>query len=57
MDELVADAARKVVVHKLTSLPPALAWHMHEQLAENDRLRAEGTRHLVDAAVAAWPTG
>jgi nucleoside-diphosphate-sugar epimerase len=51
---VVAQARPEALLHLLTSLPPALdPRHMDEQLADNDRLRHEGTRNLVDAAVAA----
>jgi nucleoside-diphosphate-sugar epimerase len=50
----VAGAQPEVVVHELTDLPPALdPRKMEEQLAGNDRIRTEGTRNLVAAAVAA----
>ena len=50
----VERAAPEVVVHELTDLPPALdPRKMEEQLAGNDRIRTEGTRNLVAAAVAA----
>ena len=44
----------EVVLHELTDLPPALdPRKMEEQAAGNDRIRTEGTRNLVAAAVAA----
>jgi nucleoside-diphosphate-sugar epimerase len=48
-------AARpEVVLHELTDLPPNLdPRKMEEQTAGNDRIRIEGTRNLVAAAVAA----
>jgi 2-alkyl-3-oxoalkanoate reductase len=47
-------ARPEVVVHELTDLPPALdPRKMEVQLAGNDRIRTEGTRNLVAAAVAA----
>jgi nucleoside-diphosphate-sugar epimerase len=50
----VERASPEVVVHELTDLPPALdPRKMEEQLAGNDRIRTEGTRNLVAAAVAA----
>jgi nucleoside-diphosphate-sugar epimerase len=50
----VERAKPEVVVHELTDLPPALdPRKMEEQAAGNDRVRAEGTRNLVSAAVAA----
>jgi nucleoside-diphosphate-sugar epimerase len=49
------EAARpEVVIHELTDLPPNLdPRKMEEQAAGNDRIRVEGTRNLVAAAVAA----
>jgi nucleoside-diphosphate-sugar epimerase len=49
------DAARpEAVLHELTDLPPNLdPRKMEEQAAGNDRIRTEGTRNLVAAAVAA----
>ena len=50
----VERAAPEVLVHELTDLPTALnPRKMEEQLAGNDRIRTEGTRNLVEAAVAA----
>ena len=50
----VAEARPEVVMHQLTDLPYALeASQMQAALARNARLREEGTRNLVDAAVAA----
>ena len=47
-------ASPEVVVHELTDLPPALdPRKLREAYAANDRLRREGTRALVDAALAA----
>jgi nucleoside-diphosphate-sugar epimerase len=47
-------ARPEVVVHELTDLPPAIdPRKMEEQAAGNDRIRTEGTRNLVAAAVAA----
>jgi nucleoside-diphosphate-sugar epimerase len=44
-------AAPEVVVHQLTALPQAIDPRRVEQLlAENDRIRVEGTRNLVAAA-------
>jgi nucleoside-diphosphate-sugar epimerase len=54
LQRAVEDARPEVVVHELTDLPPALdPRKMEEQLAGNDRIRTEGTRNLVAAAVAA----
>jgi 2-alkyl-3-oxoalkanoate reductase len=50
----VAAAAPEVVVHELTDLPKNLdPRKADEQTAGNDRIRIEGTRNLVDAALAA----
>lgn len=50
----VERSSPEVVVHELTDLPPALdPRKMEQQLAGNDRIRTEGTRNLVAAAVAA----
>ena len=47
-------AAPAVVLHELTDLPPNIdPRKMEEQAAGNDRIRSEGTRNLVAAAVAA----
>jgi 2-alkyl-3-oxoalkanoate reductase len=52
--EAVTAAAPEAVVHELTDLPSAIdPRKMSEQLANNDRLREQGTRNLVDAARAA----
>jgi 2-alkyl-3-oxoalkanoate reductase len=49
----VEAAAPEAVVHELTDLPPALnPRKMAEELAGNDRVRQEGTRNLVGAALA-----
>jgi nucleoside-diphosphate-sugar epimerase len=50
----VGTAAPEVVVHELTDLPADVdPRKAAEQLEGNDRIREEGTRNLVDAAVAA----
>jgi nucleoside-diphosphate-sugar epimerase len=50
----VMNAHPEVVVHQLTSIPPNLDVRKAiDQLETNDRLRREGTRNLVAAAVAA----
>ena len=50
----VAAASPEVIVHELTDLPRALnPRKMAEQLAGNDKIRDEGTRNLVAAALAA----
>ncbi len=47
-------AQPEAVLHELTDLPPNLdPRKMEEQTAGNDRIRSEGTRNLVAAAVAA----
>jgi len=50
----VAQARPRVVIHQLTDLPPALEPAlMPEGLIRNARIREEGTRNLVAAAVGA----
>lgn len=50
----VAAAKPEIVIHQLTDLPRGLdPARMDEAIRRNARLRTEGTRHLVDAAVAA----
>jgi nucleoside-diphosphate-sugar epimerase len=50
----VAAASPEVVLHELTDLPQNIdPRKMEEQAAGNDRIRTEGTRNLVAAAVAA----
>ena len=52
--DAVAAAKPEVVVHELTAIPPAFnPRRMAEEFAPTNRLRSDGTRHLVDAAVAA----
>lgn len=47
-------ARPSTVIHQLTDLPPGLdPARMDEAIARNARLRREGTRHLVLAAIAA----
>ena len=48
----MADASPDVVIHQLTSLPPRLDWANPNVFDENNRVRTEGTRVLVDAALA-----
>lgn len=48
----VTGARPEVVVHQLTALPPRVA-QMRRGSPDTDRLRTEGTRHLLDAARAA----
>jgi nucleoside-diphosphate-sugar epimerase len=48
------DARPEIVIHQLTDLPPGLdPSRMAESVARNARIRSEGTRHLVAAAVEA----
>ncbi|HEY6895612.1 MAG TPA: NAD(P)-dependent oxidoreductase [Rhodanobacteraceae bacterium] len=50
----VAAAKPEVVIHQLTDLPRGLdPARMDDAIRRNARIRSEGTRHLVDAAVAA----
>jgi 2-alkyl-3-oxoalkanoate reductase len=50
----IAGAAPDAIVHELTDLPPNVdPRKAAEQLEGNDRIREEGTRNLVDAALAA----
>jgi 2-alkyl-3-oxoalkanoate reductase len=50
----IASSAPEVVVNELTDLPANVdPRKAAEQLAGNDRIREEGTRNLVDAALAA----
>ena len=52
--EAVRKAAPEVVIHQLTALPSAIhPRRLEKQLAANDRIRVEGTRNLVRAAVQA----
>ena len=48
----IAAAQPEVVVHQLTDLPDSYA-KLRKGSPETNRLRTDGTRHLVDAAVAA----
>jgi nucleoside-diphosphate-sugar epimerase len=49
----VSDARPDAVIHELTSLPPRIdPRKLERDFALNDRLRSEGTRHLVAAAQA-----
>jgi nucleoside-diphosphate-sugar epimerase len=50
----VGDARPDAIIHELTSLPPRIdPRKLERDFALNDRLRSEGTRHLVAAAQAA----
>jgi len=52
LKKLLADIRPEVVIHQLTDLPGALeASKMTDALVRNARLRDEGTRNLVEAAV------
>jgi nucleoside-diphosphate-sugar epimerase len=52
--DAVVTARPEVVVHELTDIPDAIdPRKFEEQFEMTDRLRTEGTRNLVDAAVAA----
>jgi nucleoside-diphosphate-sugar epimerase len=52
--DAVARAKPEVVVHELTAIPPAFnPRRMAEEFAPTNRLRSDGTRHLVEAAAAA----
>jgi nucleoside-diphosphate-sugar epimerase len=48
----MADASPEAVIHQLTSLPARLDWGNPSLFDENNRVRIEGTRILVDAALA-----
>src|SRR4051794_36840975 len=49
----MTDAAPEVVIHQVTSLPARLDWANPHLFDENNRVRTDGTRVLVDAALAA----
>jgi len=52
--DAVVGARPEVVVHQLTDIPQKLDFrHYAEQMAGNDRVREEGTRHLLSSALAA----
>jgi nucleoside-diphosphate-sugar epimerase len=48
----MADASAEVVIHQLTALPARLDWGNAALFDDNNRVRTEGTRILVDAALA-----
>jgi 2-alkyl-3-oxoalkanoate reductase len=48
-----ADASPEAVIHQVTALPARLDWGNPRMFDENNRVRTEGTRVLVDAALAA----
>jgi nucleoside-diphosphate-sugar epimerase len=49
----MAAASPEAVIHQVTSLPARLDWGNPNLFDENNRVRTEGTRVLVDAALAA----
>jgi nucleoside-diphosphate-sugar epimerase len=49
----VTDAAPEAVIHQVTALPPRIDWTDPDVFDEHNRVRTEGTRVLVDAALAA----
>lgn len=52
LKDILAEIKPEIVIHQLTDLPYALnADEMTEALVRNARLRTEGTKNLVDAAV------
>jgi nucleoside-diphosphate-sugar epimerase len=48
----MTDASPQAVIHQLTALPPRLDWGDPDVFDPNNRVRTEGTRVLVDAALA-----
>jgi nucleoside-diphosphate-sugar epimerase len=52
----MADASPEAVIHQLTSLPARLDWGEPNVFDANNRVRTEGTRVLVDAALATGAT-
>jgi nucleoside-diphosphate-sugar epimerase len=48
----MAAASPEAVIHQLTALPPRLNWADPDVFGPNNRVRTEGTRVLVDAALA-----
>ncbi len=54
LHEVVAEARPEAVIHELTDIPRSIDPKRYAEAFErNNRLRREGTRNLVDAAVAA----
>jgi nucleoside-diphosphate-sugar epimerase len=51
--EAMAAAAPDALIHQLTALPARLDWGNPSLFDENNRVRTEGTRNLLDAALAA----
>ena len=49
----VAESRPEVVVHQLTAIGPMDMWHFDRAFAQTNRLRTEGTDHLLSAARAA----
>jgi 2-alkyl-3-oxoalkanoate reductase len=49
----MAEASPEAVIHQLTALPPRLDWGDANLFDAHNRVRTEGTRILVDAALAA----
>jgi 2-alkyl-3-oxoalkanoate reductase len=49
----MTDAAPEAVIHQLTALPPRIDWGNPDVFDEHNRLRIEGTRILIDAALVA----
>jgi nucleoside-diphosphate-sugar epimerase len=52
----MADASPEAVIHQLTSLPPRIDWGDPHVFDANNRVRTEGTRVLLDAAIASGAT-
>jgi 2-alkyl-3-oxoalkanoate reductase len=50
---VMADASPDAVIHQVTALPARLDWGKPNLFDENNRVRTEGTRVLVEAALAA----
>jgi nucleoside-diphosphate-sugar epimerase len=50
---VMADTSPDAVIHQVTALPARLDWGNPNLFDENNRVRTEGTRVLVDAALAA----
>ena len=52
----MADASPDAVIHQLTALPPRLDWGDRDVFDAHNRVRTEGTRVLVDAALVTGAT-
>jgi 2-alkyl-3-oxoalkanoate reductase len=50
--EAMADASPDAIIHQLTALPPRLDWGNPNLFDEHNRVRTEGARILIDAALA-----